>query len=221
MPEVTESDDAADGAADGRVDAADVAATERVRTVLEGLTRIELGVMVVSPPDQTRLDAQSRARTVAVEAGRRALLDDAVAAARHIAMRAFAGAAFSGTWALSEMAAGVATSRDRAAAAAAFEEAATAAVVEDLVDADTLEVLRATTDELILSTGLPAPGSLAGFTSLPSGATGPFQVALGIAVLVAGLVVGLLAGLGAGLLVIAGGFAILAIVARRRSGGPA
>ena len=46
------------------------------------------------------------------------------------------------------MAASVATASDRVAAATAFEEAATAAVVEDLVDDDTLEVLRATSERL-------------------------------------------------------------------------
>ena len=53
----------------------------------------------------------------------------------------FANAGFSGTWAVSEMSMSVATASDRAAAVAAFEEATVAAVAEDLVDADTLDVL--------------------------------------------------------------------------------
>ena len=58
------------------------------------------------------------------------------------------------------MSASVATASDRVAAVAAFEEAAIAAVVEDLVDDDTLEVLRSTWDELTSSSAIPSPGSL-------------------------------------------------------------
>ncbi len=46
------------------------------------------------------------------------------------------------------------------AAAIAFEEAAMAAVVEDLVDEETLDTLRSTSDDLVSLTGLPSPGSL-------------------------------------------------------------
>ena len=67
------------------------------------------------------------------------------------ASRMFSSAAFSGTWAATEMAASVASAADRVAAARAFEEAATAEVVEDLVDDETLDTLRATTDELTRS----------------------------------------------------------------------
>jgi hypothetical protein len=59
------------------------------------------------------------------------------------------------------MAVSVARPEDRVAAAIAFEEAAMAAVVEDLIDEETLDTLRSTSDDLVSMTGLPSPGSLA------------------------------------------------------------
>lgn len=163
----------------------DAAPRARVEAVLERLQRVDLQVMVVSRPDATRLAARDLARTVAIAAGRGDIFDEAAAAAREATLRTFAHAGFSGTWAATEMSASVANADDRIAAAAAFEEAAMAAVVEDLADADTLDVLRATSDELDLATGIPAPGSLATFTARSGLATkGPLQVASMVALLV-------------------------------------
>ena len=106
-------------------------------------------------------------------AGRGALLDEAVSAARDQTMRAFARSGFSGTWAFTDMAMSVARADDRVAAASALEEAVTAAVVEDLVDGDTLEVLRSATDELGAMKDVPAPGSIAGFGAPATWVRGP------------------------------------------------
>jgi hypothetical protein len=123
------------------------------------------------------VEARHRARDAAIVAGRGALLEEATVATRDVTMRTFARAGFSGTWAATEMAASVATADDRAAAAAAFEEAAMAAVVEDLLDEDTLEVLRATSDELERARGMPAPGSLSALAAPAATAVrGPLQV---------------------------------------------
>lgn len=146
-------------------DAGIAAARERVVSLFERLSHVELGVVVVAAPDAARLAARDRARDAAIIAGRTEVLDEATEAARTTAMRMFSSAAFSGTWAATEMAASVASAADRVAAANAFEEAATAAVVEDLVDDETLETLRATTDELARSSTISAPGSLASLTS--------------------------------------------------------
>lgn len=193
------------------------AARARVAVLLERITRIELGVVVVAPPDAVRLAAQERARAAAIEAGRGSLLDEAVGAARETTLRSYARAGFSGTWAATEMAASVATANDRVAAASAFEEAASAAVVEDLLDDDTLEVLRATSDKLARSTGLPAPGSLAAFAA-PAGnaARGPLQVFVVVGFVAAGALVGVAFGLGFGLLALAIGVLIIAGTARGR-----
>ena len=146
-------------------DAGAVAARERVVVLLERLAHVELGVVVVAAPDAIRRAARERAREAARSAGRGGLLDEATDATRTTAMRMFSSASFSGTWAATEMAASVASAADRVAAASAFEEAAMAAVVEDLVDDETLETLRATTDELTRSSALPAPGSLSSLAS--------------------------------------------------------
>ena len=136
--------------ADEAGDAATVAARERVRAVLEGVARINLGVVVVAPPDVTRMAARDVARSAASVAGRGPLLREALAAAREVVLNTFARSGFSGTWAATEMSMSVAGPTDRMAAAAAFEEAAMAAVVEDLdVDEETLDVLRSTSLELM------------------------------------------------------------------------
>jgi hypothetical protein len=186
-----------------------------VEALLERLARVELQVVVVAPPDAVRLAARDRGRDSAIFAGRLELLDEATTAVREAALRAFSRGGFSGTWAATEMAASVATSSDRVAAAAAFEEAAMAAVVEDLVDDETLEVLRSTSNELAGMSGMPSPGSLSAIGA-PAGFAirGPVQV--GIVLLVAIFLV--LLGFGAASIVtIALGFAIVAGLARRRS----
>lgn len=199
-------------------DAGTLAARERVAAVLERLERVQLGVMVVAPPDPVRLEARDRAREAAIVAGRSGLLDEAAEAARATAMRNFARAGFSGTWAATEMSASVATAADRAAAAAAFEEAVTAAVVADVIDDDTREILTATTDELTASSALPAPGSLASLTASATrstdGRSGVLLTTAFLVAAVAGLVLlGSVVGAIAGAFVVAG----IAWLAARRS----
>ena len=170
-------------------DASEVGARERVAVLFERLAHVELGVVVVSAPNAVRRTALERARDAAIAAGRGGLLDEATEAARTTAFRMFSSAAFSGTWATTEMAASVASAADRVAAANAFEEAATAAVVEDLVDDETLETLRATTDELTRSGALPAPGSLSSLASPVSDlARRPHGGLLAGAVVIAGVI---------------------------------
>jgi hypothetical protein len=177
------------------------AARARVDDLLERLSRVNLQVLVLAPPDAVRRSAEARARTAAETAGRGALFEEAVSAARETVIRAFSRGGFSGTWAASDWSISVATPRDRLAAAAAFEEAAMAEVVEDLVDDDTLEVLRATADELVRSSGLPSPGSLSELTSVGR-AVGWSVFAVPILIALAlGLWVSL--GLGVGILVLA------------------
>jgi hypothetical protein len=204
------------------IDPATDAAVARVEATLEALTRVDLQLVVVAPPDATRQAARDRARDAADNGGRADLFDDATIAAREVAIRAFASGGFSGTWAATERSVSVASARDRVAAAAAFEEAAMAAVVEDLVDADTLEVLGATTDGLQRFRGMPAPGSLSGFTEragLDLTGLGSVQSVVVGFILVAGLVALVVGGAGAGLLVVAVSAAIAGSFARRRSRG--
>jgi hypothetical protein len=172
---------------------------------------------MVAPPDPIRIEARERARSAAIAAGRGRLFDAATVAARDQVMHAFARSGFSGTWALTDMAMSVARPADRVAAASALEEAAMAEVVEDLVDDDTLDVLRATAAELGELTDLPAPGSISGFGVAPSWVRGPVRIAL-----FAGLAIGLaLVGLvGASLVMVTLGLAIGIGVVRRRHQTP-
>jgi hypothetical protein len=192
------------------------AARVRVAALLERSNRIQLQVVVVAPPDAERRTARDSARIAAIAAGRGVLLDEAVAAARDQVMRTFARSSFSGTWAFTDMAMSVTRAEDRVAAASAFEEAAIAEVVEDLVDAQTLDVLRSTTDELGVMAGVPSPGSIAAFGSPATGIRGPMQLALvgafAILVAVVGLGIPSLATFALGLAIVAG-------LARRRSLG--
>lgn len=149
---------------------AETAARARVDDLLSRLARVDLQVVIVRQPDATRLAAEGVARDAATSAGRADLFDEAVAATREAVLRLFARSGFSGTWALTEMAVSVTRADDRVAAATAFEEAAMAAVVEDLVDDETLDVLRATADNLLDMTGLSSPGSLSNLAA--SGPTG-------------------------------------------------
>ncbi len=189
------------------------AARARVAALLERSSHVGLQVVVVPPPDEPRLRARDRARTAAVVAGRRALFDEAVAAARDQTMRSFARSGFSGTWALTDMALSVTRADDRVAAVAAFEEAAMAEVVEDLVDPQTLEVLRSTSEGLWDLAALPPPGSIAGIGrpgarihgAVPLALVGAFAFLL------------ILAGLGgASLVSLALGLTIVAGLAQRR-----
>jgi hypothetical protein len=192
------------------------AARDRVAAALDRLSRINVQVIVVAAPDDVRLEARDQARSVAQAAGRSGLLEEATAAARDVAMRAFARGGFSGTWAATEMAASVASAEDRVATAAAFEEAAMAAVVEDLVDPATSETLMATVDELDQATGIPAPGSLSALTA-PLGATarGRTRTVLQVAVLLLAWVVAATIGIGFGILVLAVAIGVFGHLARR------
>jgi len=209
----TGSDEALRGDAD---DPAITAARERVRGVLEGVTRINLGVVVVAPPDVTRMAARDVARAAASVAGRGPLLAEALTATREVVLDSFARSSFSGTWAATEMSMSVAGPNDRMAAAAAFEEATMAAVVEDLdVDEETLDVLRSTSGELTGLGGLPVPGSLSSIASVPSG-KGPTQAVVAIAFVLA-IVAIVFAGLPIGLIVLALGASLAAALSRRTS----
>lgn len=194
------------------------AARARVEALLERMMHLDLQVIVVSPPDATRLAAEDRARDAALLAGRDVLLREAVAAARDATLQLFAQAGYSGTWALTRTAISVATTDDRVAVAAAFEEAAIAAVVEDLVDPETVDVLRSTSAEFDRLHGLPSPGSLAVVaTPAPNTIRGPLQVSVVALFVIVCLTVGLAVGSVSGLVVVALGLAIVAGMARRRT----
>jgi hypothetical protein len=205
--------------ADEAGDAATVAARERVRGVLEGVTRINLGVVVVAPPDATRMAARDVARTAASVAGRGPLLRESMSAAREVVLDSFARSGFSGTWAATQMTMSVAGPTDRVAAAAAFEEAAMAAVVEDLdVDDETLDVLRSTSLELTGLGGLPMPGSLASLAAPTAGVLrGPIQVAIVAVVVLACAFIGFAVGSYAGLIIVFIGVGIVGAIAQRSS----
>ena len=118
---------------------------------------------------------------------------------------------------MTDMAVSVTRAEDRVAAAAAFEEAAMAAVVEDLVDEETIDILRSTTDGLIDMTGMPAPGSLSSFATPPAGSIrGPVEVAVFIAYAVVCVLISLAFGLGIGLLALALGLVVAAGLTRQR-----
>ena len=97
-----------------------------------------------------------------------------------------------------------------------------AAVVEDLVDADTLEILRSTSEGFGRTRGLPSPGSIAAFATPAAGsAPGSLQVIVTSLFLVISIVIGLLVGYPFGLLLLALGVAIATGLARRwRQPGP-
>ena len=191
-------------------------ARARVDDLLERLARVNLQVVVISPPDALRRSAQARARTAAIAAGRGQLFDEATAAVRDAALRAYSRGGYSGTWAATDWSISVARPDDRIAAAAAFEEAAMAEVVEDLVDDDMLEILRASTDELVRSSGMPSPGSLSALTDAGQ-ITGRGTWSVGVAVLLVLLALGLFVAVGSGFGVVAL-VAIAIALAWRRSG---
>ena len=194
------------------------AARARVAALFGGASRVNLGVIVVAPPDATRESARDAATDAAIVGGRNALLREATAAAREIVLKAFASAGFSGTWAATEMSASVATASDRVAAVTALEEAAIAAVAEDLVDEDTIEVLRSTWDELASSSAIPSPGSLSSIAAPAAEAVrGPIQVAILAGVVLVCALVGFAFASYAGLIVVFLGVGVVGAVARRSS----
>jgi len=194
------------------------AARTRVAALFEDATRVNLGVVVVAPPDATRDSARDVATSAAVAKGREGLLDEALAAAREIVLKAFASAGFSGTWAATEMSASVARASDRVAAVAALEEAVIAAVAEDLVDDDTIEVLRSTWDKLTSSSAIPSPGSLSSLAAPAAGAVrGPLQIAILAAVVLVCAFVGFAIASYAGLIAVFFGVGVVGAVAKRSS----
>ena len=194
------------------------AARARVAAVLQKANRVNLGVVVVAPPDATRMAARDLAMSAAIAADRGGLLDEATAAARDTVLKAFAGAGFSGTWAATEMSASVASATDRVAAVAAFEEATIAAVAEDLVGEDTLEVLRSTCAELVSSGAIPSPGSLASVASPGLGMVrGPIQVAILMVVVLVCAVGALVFASVSGLIIVFFAVGIVTALARRWS----
>lgn len=194
------------------------AARDRVANLLERLARVNLQVVVIAPPDGTHRSAQGRARAAALAAGRGELFDAAVTEARETVLRAFSRGGFNGTWAASDWSISVASPRDRLAAAAAFEEAAMAEVVEDLVDDDTLEILRAGTDELVRSSAVPSPGSLSSFSSSAFSSDSPALSAILIVSGIIGLGLWFIVGVGLGLVAIAAGVGLAILRARSHPG---
>jgi hypothetical protein len=155
------------------------AASARVAALFEHAARVNLSVVVVAPPDATRRSACDAATSAATAAGRDALLREAMAAARDIVLKGFASAGYSGTWAVTEMSMSVATASDRVAAVAALEEATIAAVAEDLVDAETLDILGATWDQISSSSAIPSPGALSSIAATAAGVDrSPIQVVI-------------------------------------------
>lgn len=193
------------------------AARTRVAALLDTLPLIDLQVVVVSMPDETRQAARAKAIEAAAAAGRGGLLDEATSAVREAVLGIFSRSGFSGTWALTDMAVSVTRAEDRVAAAAALEEAAMAAVVEDIVDEETTDILRSTTAGLFDMTGMPAPGSLSSFATPKVGsARGPIEVAVLIAYAVVCIVIAALFSLGIGLLALGAGMAVAAGLTRQR-----
>lgn len=200
-------------------DPADAAAASRVEAALDRLSRVNLQVVVVAMPDPVRLAAQDRGRRAAADAGRSTLLADACRAARDLADRAFARGGFSGTWAIAETGMSVTRAADRVAAAAAFEEVAIAAIAEDILDPDTLEILRSTAGSMAGLTGIPTPGALSSLASPHQGtAQGPWPT-VAIAAFVVCLIVATFAlGVGVASIAIMLSVALVAGLLRRRPG---
>jgi hypothetical protein len=216
MDPVGPSDPSSGGTADRS--GADVEAARRAAEILVELPHIDLNVLVLPKPDALLVDAMDRARRAAIGAGRGTMLESATRAARGVAMRAFSRSGFSGTWAVTDWAVSVVRPGDRVAAVNAFEAAVIAAVAEDLVDDDTVALLREPTDLLRRATGLSQPGELSNFSTPRAAPTGAVQVGLSVAVVIAGIVATFASGgIAAGLVVIAIGFAAVGAVGRRRS----
>ena len=179
------------------------AARARVAALFEHAARVNLSVVVVAPPDETRESARNAATDAAIVAGRSELLREATASAREIVLNGFANAGFSGTWAVSEMSMSVATAADRVAAVEAFEEATVAAIAEDLVDPETLDILGATWDQISSSSAIPSPGALSSIAATAAGVDrSPIQVAILAGVILVCAFVGFAYGSYAGLIAV-------------------
>jgi len=194
------------------------AARARVAALFEHAARVNLTVVVVAPPDETRESARDAATDAAIAAGRSELLREATAAAREIVLNGFANAGFSGTWAVSEMSMSVATAADRVAAVEAFEEATVAAIAEDLVDPETLDILGATWDQISSSSAIPSPGALSSIAATAAGVNrSPFQVAILAGVILVCAFVGFAYGSYAGLIAVFLGVGIVGALMRGSS----
>ena len=136
------------------------AARDRVAARLERARHVTLGRVVVGRASGEVVAARRRALAAAAHVGRGTLVRDARAAAAAFVDRAFAGQGFSGTWAMTEMAVSVARPADRAAFAEALADAVTADAVEDVVDAETVDMLRVTWADLDASSAIPDPSSI-------------------------------------------------------------
>jgi hypothetical protein len=203
---------------DASSDPGAAAARARVAALFGDASRVNLGVVVVAPPDETRESARDAATDAAIVAGRNGLLREATAAAREIVLKSFASAGFSGTWATTEMSASVASAIDRVAAGMALEEATIAAVAEDLVDEDTLEILRLTWDELASSSAIPSPGALSSIASSTTGTDrSPIQVAILAGVVLVCALIGFAFASYAGLIAVFLGVGVVGALTRRSS----
>ena len=186
--------------------------------MFEHAARVNLSVVVVAPPDETRESARDAATDAAIVAGRSELLREATASAREIVLNGFANAGFSGTWAVSEMSMSVATAADRVAAVEAFEEATVAAIAEDLVDPETLDILGATWDQISSSSAIPSPGALSSIAATAAGVNrSPFQVAILAGVILVCAFVGFAYGSYAGLIAVFLGVGIVGALMRGSS----
>ena len=186
-------------------DEASAAASARVAALLERITKVELGIVVVAPPDAERMAARDRARAAADRGGsraaargrgpRRARGDDALVCQgrvqRHVGGDRDGRLGRHGRPIASRL---PQRSRRRLAAA----------VVEDLVDDETLETLRATSDEL--DRGHRAAGTrLAGGLRRAGRARSPWPVpgvSLAVVFVAVCVAIGAVLGLGIGLIVL-------------------
>ena len=162
------------------------AARGRVAATLEAARHIELERLIVGVPGDEAAEARRRALAAAATAGRAALVEEAREAALAWVTRTFSERAYSGTWAVTEMSMSVTRPADRAAVAEALADAVTADAVEDLIEAETLDALRARWDTLETAGPIPEPGSLSALTSGLIAGRGTFPA--GIVLLAVGVV---------------------------------
>ena len=160
------------------------AARGRVRATLEAARHVELERLIVGRSSPATDEARRVALAAATTAGRSELVREAREAALDWASRSFSERAYSGTWAVTEMSMSVTRAADRAAVAEGLADAVTADAVEDLVDVETLDVLRARWDTIESAAPIPEPGSLSAITSGLVG--GRRSIPAGIALLVVG-----------------------------------
>ena len=160
------------------------AARERVGATLEAARHIELERLIVGRSSPEADAARRVALAAAADSGRSGLVSEAREAALDWATRSFSERAYSGTWALTEMSMSVTRPADRAAVAEALADTVTADAVADLVDAETLDALRARWDTIEHAGPIPEPGSL---SNMPSGLIARRSFPAGIALVLVGV----------------------------------